>query len=270
MLQRVLTGTVIAVVIIAILFSDAIVVSAFVGLLILIAQLEMSKVVGISDKPYLALYNIIFSMIFILATCLNYQIYIPLLSFVYIIALFAILLFNHENIKFKDILVSVFSMIYITAAMLHIVAVRNINLGNLYIFMIFIGAFATDTCAYFVGVLFGKHKLCEKVSPKKTIEGAMGGEIGSILLMLLFGYVVNHISGVSVNYVALALFGALSGLVSQLGDLTASIIKREFNVKDYGHILPGHGGVMDRMDSIILMAPLVYYFVAYLPVFVVI
>jgi len=151
--------------------------------------------------------------------------------------------------------------------MLHIVTTRQLEAGNLYIFLIFIGAFATDTCAYFVGVLFGKHKLCPKISPKKTIEGAIGGEIGTVILMLAFGYVAGNVANVNVNYLSLGILGVLSGLFSQLGDLTASIIKRQYGVKDYGNLLPGHGGIMDRIDSIVLMAPLVYYFVTNFCVF---
>lgn len=268
MLQRVITGAVIAIVMIAILFSNVAIVSTFVGMLILIAQCEISNVIGIDKKNALVWCNLIFSALFIVVLCISGAKYIAVTAMVYLLMLFAIMLFQYEKIGFSDVSVAIFAMIYITASMLHIIVVRNMDLGYLYIFLIFIGAFATDTCAYFVGVLFGKHKLCEKISPKKTIEGAVGGEIGTILLMILFGYVVGKVANVDVNYFALAILGALSGLISQLGDLTASIVKREYNVKDYGHILPGHGGVMDRIDSVILMAPLVCYYVTFLPVFV--
>lgn len=269
MLQRVLTGAVIAIVVLAILFSNAAVTGAFVALLALIAQYEFLKVVGIGERPVLLGANIIFSIIFALVVFIGKNVWLPAIAATYVVLLFAIMLFDHENTEFNHISLCVFSLVYITASMLHIVTVRQLNLGNLYIFLIFIGAFATDTCAYFVGVLFGKHKLCPKVSPKKTIEGAVGGEVGTVLLMLAFGYVAGRINNFDVNYLNLAILGVLSGLFSQLGDLTASIIKRQFNVKDYGHVLPGHGGVMDRLDSIILMAPLVYYFVTVLPIFMV-
>ena len=267
MLQRVITGAVIAIVVLVILFSNAAVTGAFVALLALIAQYEFLKVVGIGDKPMLLGTNLIFSIIFAVIVMLGQNTYLPAIAAVYVVLLFAIMLFKHEKTEFNHVSLCVFSLVYITASMLHIVTVRQLNLGNLYIFLIFIGAFATDTCAYFVGVLFGKHKLCPKVSPKKTIEGAIGGEVGTVLLMLAFGYVVSKINNVEVNYLYLTILGVLSGLFSQLGDLTASIIKRQYDVKDYGHVLPGHGGVMDRLDSIILMAPLVYYFVSVLPIF---
>lgn len=268
MLQRVITGAAIAVVVLIMLFSNVLVTGAFVTILALIAQYEFLKVVGIGDKPVLLSADLIFSVAFAGMVFFRYNQFIPMIFAIYIVLLFAIMLFNHEKIQFNHVSLCVFSLVYITAAMLHVLAVRQMESGNLYIFLIFIGAFATDTCAYFVGVLFGKHKLCPKVSPKKTIEGAVGGEVGTIILMLAFGYVAGKISNVDVNYVNLAILGVLSGLFSQLGDLTASIIKRQFDVKDYGNVLPGHGGVMDRLDSIILMAPLVYYFVTVLPVFI--
>ncbi len=269
MLQRVITGAAIAVVVLVILFSNVVVTGAFVALLALVAQYEFLKVVGIGKKPLLLSANLIFSVIFAGIVFAKQNSVIPAVVAVYVVLLFALMLFNHEKTEFNDVSLCVFSLVYITASMLHIVSARQLELGNLYVFLIFIGAFATDTCAYFVGVLFGKHKLCPKVSPKKTIEGAVGGEVGTVLLMLVFGYVAGKINNLDVNYLNLAILGILSGLFSQLGDLTASIIKRQYGVKDYGNVLPGHGGVMDRLDSIILMAPLVYYFVTVLPVFIV-
>ena len=268
MLQRVITGAIIAVVVLVILFSNVVVTGAFVALLALIAQYEFLKVVGIGENPVLLGTNLIFSIIFAVIVFFEKNAVLPAIAAFYVILLFAIMLFNHEKTEFNHVSLCVFSLVYITASMLHIVTVRQLDMGNLYIFLIFIGAFATDTCAYFVGVLFGKHKLCPKVSPKKTIEGAVGGEVGTVVLMLAFGYVAGKLNNLDVNYFNLAFLGILSGLFSQLGDLTASIIKRQYDVKDYGHILPGHGGVMDRLDSIILMAPLVYYFVTILPIFV--
>lgn len=269
MLQRVITGACIAVVVLVMLFSNIAVTGAFVTVLALVAQYEFLKVVGIGEKPELLCINLIFSVFFAVIVLLGKNVIIPAVVTVYVFLLFALMLFNHDKTQFNDVALCVFSLVYITASMLHIIAARQLNFGHLYIFLIFIGAFATDTCAYFVGVLFGKHKLCPKVSPKKTIEGAVGGEVGTILLMVAFGYIAGKICNVDISYLNLGVLGVLSGLFSQLGDLTASIIKRQYNVKDYGSVLPGHGGVMDRLDSIILMAPLVYYFVTILPIFMV-
>ncbi len=122
--------------------------------------------------------------------------------------------------------------------------------------MFFILAWGTDTCAYFTGYFFGKRKLWEEISPKKTIEGAIGGIVGATILAFAFAYVLKP----SFMYYAIPL-GVIGSIVSQMGDLIASKIKRYVDIKDYGHIMPGHGGVLDRFDSIILTAPLVYYYV---------
>jgi phosphatidate cytidylyltransferase len=121
---------------------------------------------------------------------------------------------------------------------------------------IFLTAFGTDIMAYFTGYAIGKHKLCPKISPKKTIEGSIGGILGSVLLCGLFGYFV--IPGLLLHCI---IIGVLGGVVSQFGDLTASIFKRKMGIKDYGNLIPGHGGILDRFDSVLFTAPMVYYYI---------
>ena len=116
-----------------------------------------------------------------------------------------------------------------------------------------------DAGAYFAGVKLGKRKLCPKISPKKTVEGALGGLLAGVLSALIFGFVFDFIFGYSyVNYFALIIIGIINTPLSMLGDLGFSIIKRNLGIKDYGSIIPGHGGVLDRFDSVVVTAPLVY------------
>lgn len=122
--------------------------------------------------------------------------------------------------------------------------------------MIYIGAFVTDTFCYFSGMLFGKHKLIPRISPKKTVEGAIGGTVMCVLCFLLYGFIISALTELNANYLALALTGFVLAIVSQLGDLFASAVKRNYGIKDYGKIFPGHGGVMDRFDSLIAVAAL--------------
>ncbi|MBE6641881.1 MAG: hypothetical protein E7619_09900 [Ruminococcaceae bacterium] len=122
--------------------------------------------------------------------------------------------------------------------------------------MIYIGAFVTDTFCYFSGMLFGKHKLIPRISPKKTVEGAIGGTVMCVLCFLLYGFIISSLTELNANYLALALTGFVLAIVSQLGDLFASAVKRNYGIKDYGKIFPGHGGVMDRFDSLIAVAAL--------------
>lgn len=134
-----------------------------------------------------------------------------------------------------------------------ILTINDFEFGKVYVWLIFIISFATDTFAYFSGYLFGRHKLIPKVSPKKTVEGSIGGILGSACLCILFGYIFN------LNLFTMAVIGSLGSIVAQCGDLFASSIKRYVGIKDYGKLIPGHGGILDRFDSVILVAPFVYY-----------
>lgn len=153
-------------------------------------------------------------------------------------------------------ILTVFGIFYIVFFIYHVVFIANLTYNYQLIWLIFITAWATDTFAYFTGYLFGKKKLCPEISPKKTIEGAVGGVLGSILTCSLFMYYFNP---------QLLIHGFLIGfsgsIVGQTGDLTASLFKRYVGIKDYGKIMPGHGGVLDRFDSILFTAPLVYYYI---------
>lgn len=123
-------------------------------------------------------------------------------------------------------------------------------------FLVFIAAWGSDTFAYFVGRFLGKHKLIPKISPKKTVEGAIGGAVAGMVLYPLFGVILANNSDYSVNYISLAILGLGAAIVSQIGDLIMSAIKRCYNIKDYGKIFPGHGGFLDRFDSTLTVAPL--------------
>ena len=152
-----------------------------------------------------------------------------------------------------DISITTLGIMYVGVFMDFIVLTNNnFELGKIYVWLIFIISFATDTFAYFIGYLFGKHKLIPKISPKKTIEGSVGGIIGSIVCCILFGYLFK------LDLVHMVFIGSMGSIVAQLGDLFASAIKRYVGIKDYGKLIPGHGGILDRFDSVILVAPFVY------------
>ena len=136
---------------------------------------------------------------------------------------------------------------------------RMLAEGAVLVWLIFISSWGCDTCAYCVGVLFGKHKMAPKLSPKKSIEGGVGGILGAALLGAIFAFVVNQWAGVTVNPLQYALICGVGGMISQIGDLAASGIKRNHGIKDYGKLIPGHGGILDRFDSVIITAPIIYY-----------
>lgn len=126
-------------------------------------------------------------------------------------------------------------------------------------------AFTSDAFALFAGMLFGRHKLAPALSPKKTVEGAVGGLVGAVVCTMLYGVLIHTAFGVQANYLSLAVYGAVGSVFSQLGDLSFSYIKRQYQIKDFGNIFPGHGGVLDRFDSVIFCAPLIEVLCALLP-----
>ena len=157
-----------------------------------------------------------------------------------------------------------FCFVYAPVNMSFVYLLRISPFGQYLAWIPFI-AWVCDTCAYFAGRAFGKHKLTPKLSPKKTVEGAIGGVLGSVIVGLIFGYILytkeNQSQGV---FVVLALITLVGSIISQLGDLLASGIKRDHGIKDYGKLIPGHGGIMDRFDSVIFVIPCIYFLAAVL------
>lgn len=152
-----------------------------------------------------------------------------------------------------------FSFVYVPVNLSFIYLLRSNNLGIYLAWLPFI-AWVCDTCAYFAGRAFGKHKLVPVLSPKKTVEGAIGGTIGAVVVGLIFGYILyRNVTNDSGVIIAIAVITFVGSIISQIGDLLASGIKREHDIKDYGTIIPGHGGIMDRFDSVIFVTPCIYF-----------
>jgi len=181
-----------------------------------------------------------------------------LLSLEFLIAIFLTLLLIipvfKKEVSFQDTAVTFLSMFYIPFFLNHIVYLDKVK----YIWLVYIIAWGTDTFAYISGNLFGTKKLCPSISPNKTIGGSIGGVLGSVLLTVLF----SKFMGLK-EIGALIILGIVVSIIAQLGDLAASKIKRATKIKDFGNIIPGHGGVLDRFDSILLTAPAVYYYIKY-------
>ncbi len=165
-------------------------------------------------------------------------------------------MFRIDKQKMEDMLATIGGLFYVVFFTYHIVLAEGAGKAGVLVWLVFLTAFGTDTFAYFTGMLIGKHKLCPSISPKKTLEGSVGGIAGSMLLSGLFGALLAP----EMLHHCLIL-AVLGGIFSQLGDLTASIFKRKMGIKDYGSLIPGHGGMLDRIDSVLFTAPLVYYYI---------
>jgi phosphatidate cytidylyltransferase len=162
--------------------------------------------------------------------------------------------FNVEERKLEDMTATIMGIMYAVFMPYHIVLIDQELSGA--IWLVFLTAFGTDIMAYFTGMALGKHKLCSKLSPKKSVEGAVGGVIGSVVLCGLYGHF--FMEGTVAICLVVGFFGSI---VAQLGDLAASAFKRQMGIKDYGNLIPGHGGILDRFDSVLFTAPMVYYYI---------
>ena len=185
------------------------------------------------------------------------------LAIIMILAVFMFLyVFTFPKYRAEQIMCAFFNVIYAPVMLSCIYLVRSLPYGVYSVWMIFISSWICDTCAYVVGMLIGRHKMVPKLSPKKSIEGAVGGIVGSAIVGALYGYFIVEpvIAEQNVTW-AFVVISAVGAVISQIGDLAASAIKRNHEIKDYGKLIPGHGGVMDRFDSVIFTAPMIYLLV---------
>ncbi|GAA0124271.1 phosphatidate cytidylyltransferase [Clostridium sp. ATCC 25772] len=167
--------------------------------------------------------------------------------------------FNTEY-NFIDVATTMFGILYVTIFFSLLPLINMLEYGQYLIWLVFISSWGCDTLAYYTGRSLGKHKLVPKVSPKKTVEGAIGGLFGSVLGCVIYGYVIKKF-GVNISLYNYAIIGILGGIVGQLGDFVASSIKRHAKIKDYSNLIPGHGGILDRFDSILFVSVVVYYYI---------
>lgn len=189
-----------------------------------------------------------------------------ILLFIVSISVTFLVLRHHTTIH--EVSVMFFLTVYFCYLLSRVITVRNMPNGEVYVWLIFFGAFMTDTGAYFSGTYFGKNKLCPDISPKKTIEGAIGGTLFTGIVFLVLGLCYEAITGVQVHMISLVILGLLCAVFAQLGDLFASVIKREGGIKDFGSIMPGHGGIFDRLDSVLFVAPLIHAFLTFFEIII--
>lgn len=200
--------------------------------------------------------------------------YAPLIIFIQLVSFLLLIIKDHSRVTFINasfmLLIGIFIPLFFCSA-IYIRDNAGEVLGMYYLLFALGSAWLCDTGAFFAGYFFGKRKMAPEISPKKTVEGAVGGIITAVVLNLAVAFVYSKILGhyghaIQLNYWLIGILSPFLALLGMLGDLMASVIKRQHNVKDYGHIMPGHGGIMDRFDSVLMTLPAVYIITLYLPV----
>ncbi len=177
------------------------------------------------------------------------------------IVILAVYVFTFPSYKTEQVLAAFFGVIYVALMLSYIYRMRTLDNGIL-VWLVFLSSWGCDTCAYCAGITFGrngKHKMAPILSPKKSVEGGIGGVVGAILLGAIFGALLVDPAILPDPAFSCAVVCGIGGLISMVGDLAASAIKRNYGVKDYGTLIPGHGGILDRFDSVIFTAPIIYY-----------
>ena len=183
-----------------------------------------------------------------------------IISFVYLVSLFVILMMNFEKTQFSEATVAMFVTFVITCFLSNIIFIRRMDEHGFFYMVLCIvcSAWCTDIFAYLVGILLGKHRPFPHISPKKSVEGCIGGSLCSIGIYFLFCLIYQNIKGVEINWLLVLVYSICGTVIAQIGDLSLSYIKRSYGIKDFGKVLPGHGGFLDRLDSLIFIVPMFY------------
>ncbi len=273
MKQRIITGVLAAVVFIGALFCMNLkipVFAAFLAFLCVAAVWEVEHAVGLRNK---LIYGASLMLSAAVPFLVNYGVKIPVAAFgsAYVILIFVFMLFEFEKTKFEQAVTAIFASVCIPFSFSLMLVFRDADKnfagfsrtdGIFLILFAYFSAWMTDIFAYFVGSKFGKHKLCPKISPKKSVEGAVGGVVGCVLLNLALFAVFKRFffdaGETGLSYLSVALISVPLSIVGMFGDLAASTIKRNFGIKDFSNILPGHGGIMDRFDSVLFVMPTLF------------
>ena len=260
-----------------ILLSKFIIYPIALSALAVMATFEILRALGVEKNWYLSIPAYILAGVFPFASyfvtaqsSFTYLLTIAALIYIYMIYTMGVSVFSKGQTTFKTISEVLLSVTYVVVSFTSLSMIRYIDkeIGLYKLILVFIVSWVCDAMAYVVGSLIGKHKLIPEISPKKTVEGAIGGVVSAIAAYMLYGLVLDlAIPNVEVNYIVLAVFGLVLAVVSQLGDLIASLIKREHNIKDYGKLLPGHGGIMDRFDSIMAVSTILLILTIVFPPF---
>lgn len=258
---RLRSGIILMIITLAVVILGGDLLFATLFVISLIGMMELYRVVNV-EKSLPGIMGYLAAVVFYLQIYFRLERFQLMAFIMFLMLLMFAYVFGFPRYKTEQIAVAYFGLFYVAVMLSYIYKVRMLQDGEILVWLILIGSWGSDTFAYCTGMLFGKHKAAPKLSPKKSVEGCIGGVLGAALLGFLFATVFrSNIHGILHPQLAYAMIGACSSIISQIGDLAASAIKRNHNIKDYGNLIPGHGGILDRFDSVIFTAPIVFYLV---------
>ncbi len=261
---RLISGIILVLISVVVISAGGSILFAVTGMISIVGLYELYRVMKI-ERSLLGLIGY--------AACISYygllwfdgQRYVTLMAIAALMLLMSVYVFAFPEYKTEEITAAFFGVFYVAVMLSYVYQVRQMPDGSYLVWLIVLSSWGCDTCAYCVGKLTGRHPLTPLLSPKKTIEGAVGGVAGAALLGYVYGALLGHqMLAVGNPRMACAAACAIAAVISQVGDLAASAIKRNHQVKDYGHIIPGHGGILDRFDSMIFTAPAIYFAITFL------
>ena len=246
--------------------------SILVAAICAISAYELMHAIGVGSGKRIAVYTVVSAVLVPAGVYFGVGAIVfraVLLALMCVMFVEAVIVFKTDRqITFAQILVTLFGGAVIPYFLSSLISLKLLPEGRLFVLLPIIAAFVTDGGAYFTGVLFGKRQAFPTVSPKKTVEGCIGGIVVGVASMVVYGLILRY-AMYDVQFWALIVYGLVGGVVTELGDLAFSLVKREYNIKDYGKLLPGHGGMLDRFDSMVFAAPAIYLLVTVLPAIVV-
>ena len=256
---RLLSGILLVIIALATIISGGDVLFATLLMISFIGMTEAYRVLQISGT-LLGGVGYVAAAVYYLLLRMNRTDMVVMLAIAFLIVLMMVYVFTYPKYRSEQVMLAFFGLFYVAFMLSYVYQIRMLPQGAFIVWLVFICSWGSDTCAYCVGMLIGKHKMAPKLSPKKSIEGAVGGVVGAALLGAAYAAIMNRtMTGADAGVIQYALIGAVGALISMVGDLAASAIKRNHDIKDYGNLIPGHGGILDRFDSVIFTAPIIYY-----------
>ena len=259
---RLISGIILVIIALATIISGSWILFFTLLVVSLIGMRELYKVMKVSDEhiTVLELVGYLGAVLYYIAMKFDFGSYGTMAIIISMILILFVYVFGYPKYRAEQVMAAFFGFFYVAVMLSYVYQIRTLERGLYLAFLVFLCSWGCDTCAYCVGMLIGKHKMSPKLSPKKSVEGAVGGVAGAALLTALYCFIFRspmHLERGEI--VILAVIAAIAGLISMVGDLTASAIKRNYDIKDYGKLIPGHGGILDRFDSMIITAPIIYF-----------